>query len=188
MIGNAAYQASIRSTTRSTTRGWSAGALRQAGFEVALRENLDRGGLLAALREFGSRLDENTVAVLYYAGHGLQLRDRNYLIPIEAEIRSEDEIPIAGIDLGFILGRMSRAKSRVNIVILDACRNNPFAGKAAPAAQQGLAQMDAPIGTLLAYRHRAGQARGRRQRRAANSVYAQQIAQASADARGCRWS
>jgi len=88
--------------------------------------------------------------VLYYAGHGLQLRDRNYLIPVDAEIRSEDEIPISGIDLGFILGRMSAARSRINIVILDACRNNPFAGKTV-AAPRGLAQMDAPVGTLLAF-------------------------------------
>src|SRR5204862_1703307 len=90
-------------------------------------------------------------AVLYYAGHGLQLRDRNYLIPVDAEIRSEDEIPIAGIDLGFILGRMSTARSRINIVILDACRNNPFSASKSGNKAQGLAQMDAPVGTLLAY-------------------------------------
>jgi uncharacterized caspase-like protein len=80
----------------------------------------------------------------------LQLRDRNFLIPVDAEIRSEDEIPIAGVDIGFLLGRMATARSRINIVILDACRNNPFAGKGGHRAQ-GLAQMDAPVGTLLAY-------------------------------------
>ncbi|TMG96375.1 MAG: caspase family protein, partial [Betaproteobacteria bacterium] len=88
---------------------------------------LDRTALLNSLREFGQRLNENTIAVLYYAGHGLQLRDHNYLMPVDADIRSEDEIPISGMDLSFILGRMSHARSRVNIVILDACRNNPFA-------------------------------------------------------------
>jgi uncharacterized caspase-like protein len=125
-------------------------SLQKAGFTVTLRENLARGALVDTLRGFGNQLNENTIAVLYYAGHGLQLRDHNYLIPVDAEIRSEDEIPLAGVDLGFILGRMSHARSRINIVILDACRNNPFAGKSGPRVQ-GLAPMDAPVGTLLGF-------------------------------------
>ncbi|HSC00211.1 MAG TPA: caspase family protein, partial [Burkholderiaceae bacterium] len=104
-----------------------------------------------ALREFGARLNENTVAVLYYAGHALQLREQNFMIPIDAEIRSEDEIPVQGIDLSYILAQMSRAKSRVNVVILDACRDNPFAKRSSGVVLQGLAQMDAPVGTFLAY-------------------------------------
>ena len=149
VIGNAAYRIDPLDNPVNDAR-LIGQALKSAGFSVSLRENLDRRGLVDALRDFGNRLGENTIAVLYYAGHGLQLRDRNYLIPVDAEIRSEDEIPIAGVDLGFMLGRMSTARSRINIVILDACRNNPFAGKGGPSAQ-GLAQMDAPVGTLLAY-------------------------------------
>jgi uncharacterized caspase-like protein len=149
VIGNAAYRHYPLETPVNDAR-LVAGSLRQAGFEVAVHENLDRAGLVNALREFGNRLNENTIAVVFYAGHGLQLRDRNYMIPVDAEIRSEDEIAIAGLDLSFILGRMSQARSRINIVILDACRNNPFAGKAG-SNTQGLAQMDAPVGTLLAY-------------------------------------
>ena len=149
VIGNAAYRIDPLDNPVNDAR-LIGQALKSAGFSVSLRENLDRRGLVDALRDFGNRLGENTIAVLYYAGHGLQLRDRNYLIPVDAEIRSEDEIPIAGVDLGFMLGRMSTARSRINIVILDACRNNPFAGKGGPRAQ-GLAQMDAPVGTLLAY-------------------------------------
>ena len=149
VIGNAAYRTDPLDNPINDAR-LIASSLQRAGFHVILHENLDRTALLGALREFGSRLNESTIAVLYYAGHGLQLRDRNYLIPVDAEIRSEDEIPISGIDLGFILGRMSAARSRINIVILDACRNNPFAGKTV-AAPRGLAQMDAPVGTLLAF-------------------------------------
>jgi len=149
VIGNAAYRNDALDNPVNDAR-LIAKALRQSGFAVALHENLDRNALVNAMREFGNRLGENTIAVLYYAGHGLQLRDRNYLIPVDAEIRSEDEIPIAGLDLGFLLGRMSHARSRINIVVLDACRNNPFAGRAGAKAQ-GLAQMDAPVGTLLAY-------------------------------------
>src|SRR5438105_8794333 len=148
VIGNAAYRNDPLDNPVNDAR-LVAQSLRQAGFAVALHENLDRHNLIEALRNFGNRMGENTIAVLYYAGHGLQLRDRNYLIPVDAEIRSEDEIPIAGLDLGFILGRMSTARSRINIVILDACRNNPFSGRSGAKAQ-GLAQMDAPVGTLLA--------------------------------------
>ena len=149
VIGNAAYRIDPLDNPVNDAR-LVAQSLRQSGFAVSVRENLDRRGLVDALREFGLRLGENTIAVLYYAGHGLQLRDRNYLIPVDAEIRGEDEIPLAGVDLGFMLGRMSTARSRINIVILDACRNNPFSGKAGTSAQ-GLAQMDAPVGTLLAF-------------------------------------
>ena len=149
VIGNAAYRIDPLDNPVNDAR-LVAQSLKQSGFAVSLQENLDRRGLVNALRDFGNRLGENTIALLYYAGHGLQLRDRNYLIPVDAEIRSEDEIPIAGVDLGFMLGRMSTARSRINIVILDTCRNNPFAGKVGPSAQ-GLAQMDAPVGTLLAF-------------------------------------
>lgn len=149
VIGNAAYRTDPLDNPVNDAR-LVAQSLRQAGFAVRVHENLDRRALVEALRDFGNRLGENTIAALYYAGHGLQLRDRNFLIPVDAEIRSEDEIPIAGVDVGFLLGRMATARSRINIVILDACRNNPFAGRGGNTAQ-GLAQMDAPVGTLLAY-------------------------------------
>ncbi|NML13620.1 caspase family protein [Azohydromonas caseinilytica] len=172
VIGNAAYRSDPLDNPVNDAR-LMADVLKKAGFEVTLRQDLDRAGLLEALRGFGSRLDENTVALLYYAGHGLQLRDRNYLIPVDAEIRSEDEIPIAGIDIGFILGRMAHARSRINLVILDACRNNPFLGKT--VAAQGLAQMDAPVGTLLAYATAPGKLAAD-SGSGANSVYASYLA------------
>ena len=173
VIGNAAYRNDPLDNPVNDAR-LIAKSLQQSGFAVTLRENLDRTGLLNALREFGQRLNENTIAVLYYAGHGLQLRDHNYLMPVDADIRSEDEIPISGMDLSFILGRMSHARSRVNIVILDACRNNPFAGKTVPVAQ-GLAQMDAPVGTLLAFATAPGKLAAD-SGGGANSLYAEQLA------------
>jgi uncharacterized caspase-like protein len=172
VIGNAAYRSDPLDNPVNDAR-LVAGVLQKAGFEVTLRQDLDRPALLEALRGFGNQLGENTVALLYYAGHGLQLRDRNYLIPVDAEIRSEDEIPIAGIDLGFILGRMAHARSRINLVILDACRNNPFLGKT--VAAQGLAQMDAPVGTLLAYATAPGKLAAD-SGTGANSVYASYLA------------
>ena len=176
VIGNAGYRIDPLDNPVNDAR-LVASSLKQAGFDVTLAENLDRRSLLGALRAFGQRLNDNSVAVLYYAGHGLQLRDRNYLIPIDAEIRSEDEIALAGIDLSFILGRMSAARSRINIVILDACRNNPFAGKSLHTAQ-GLAPMDAPVGTLLAYATAPGKlaADGLGNVNDKNGLYAQQLA------------
>jgi len=176
VIGNAAYRVDPLDNPVNDAR-LVAQSLRQAGFGVRVHENLDRRALVEALRDFGNRLGENTIAVLYYAGHGLQLRDRNFLIPVDAEIRSEDEIPIAGVDVGFLLGRMGSAKSRINIVILDACRNNPFAGRGGNTAQ-GLAQMDAPVGTLLAYATAPGKlAADSGTGSSANSLYAANLAQ-----------
>jgi uncharacterized caspase-like protein len=176
VIGNAAYKRDPLDNPVNDAR-LIARTLDKAGFKVALRENLDRAAMFGALKEFGARLNENTVAVLYYAGHALQLRDQNFMIPVDAEIRSEDEIGIQGMDLTYILGQMSRAKSRVNIVILDACRDNPFAKRTASATAHGLAQMDAPIGTLLAYATAPGKQAPDGIGQRGNSVYTAQLAQ-----------
>jgi hypothetical protein len=175
VIGNAAYKRDALDNPVNDAR-LIGQTLQKAGFKVALRENLDRAAMLGALREFGAQLNENTVAVLYYAGHALQLRDHNFMIPIDAEIRTEDEIAVQGMDLTFILGQMSRAKSRVNVVILDACRDNPFA-KRSTNSGQGLAQMDAPIGTLLAYATAPGKPAPDGIGPPGNSVYTAQLAQ-----------
>jgi uncharacterized caspase-like protein len=175
VIGNAAYKNDPLDNPVNDAR-LVAQSLKKAGFTVSLQENLDRRRLVDALNEFSNRLGENTIAVLYYAGHGLQLSERNYLIPVDAEIRSEDEIPIAGVDLGFLLGRMSTARSRINIVILDACRNNPFSTRKTGHKAQGLAQMDAPVGTLLAYATAPGKLAAD-SGSGANSVYAAHLAQ-----------
>ena len=177
VIGNAAYKRDPLDNPVNDAR-LIASRLEQAGFKVTRRENLDRNGMAAALRDFGAALNENTVAVLYYAGHAMQLRDQNYMIPIDAEIRSEDEVGMQGVDLTFILGRMSRAKSRVNVVILDACRDNPFAKRAGGGIgnAQGLAQMDAPIGTLLAYATAPGKQAPDGIGQRGNSIYTTELA------------
>jgi uncharacterized caspase-like protein len=175
VIGNAAYKEHAPLDNPVNDARLIASRLEQAGFKVTRRENLDRNGMAAALRDFGAVLNENTVAVLYYAGHALQLRDQNYMIPIDAEIRSEDDIGLQGVDLTFVLGRMSRAKSRVNVVILDACRDNPFA-KIASSDRQGLAQMDAPIGTLLAYATAPGKGAPDGIGQRSNSIYTTELA------------
>ena len=177
VIGNAAYKNDALDNPVNDAR-LIGSRLEQAGFKVTRRENLDRNGMAGALRDFGALLNENTVAVLYYAGHAMQLRDQNYMIPVDAEIRSEDDVGLQGVDLTFILGRMSRAKSRVNVVILDACRDNPFAKRAGGSAgnTSGLAQMDAPIGTLLAYATAPGKPAPDGIGKQGNSIYTAELA------------
>ncbi|MBE7417042.1 MAG: caspase family protein [Ideonella sp.] len=175
VIGNAAYQLAPLDNPVHDAR-LIASRLTQAGFKVALRENLDRNGMVAALQEFGAQLTPNTVAVLYYAGHGLQLRDHNFLIPVDAQLRTEADVPLQAMDLSFFLDRMSQARSRVNIVILDACRDNPFAGRTSGSGRQGLAQMDAPVGTLLAFATAPGKQAPDNLGAKTNSIYTEQLA------------
>lgn len=149
VIGNSRYaDAPLRNAVADAQD--IAAVLRSAGFQVMLRENVDLRAMTEAVRAFGDSLRADSVAVFYYAGHGVQVRDRNYLIPVGADIRREDEIRYAALDVNQVLDKLERADSRVNIVILDACRNNPFA-RAFRSPSQGLAQMDAPVGTLIAY-------------------------------------
>jgi uncharacterized caspase-like protein len=90
------------------------------------------------------------IGLFYYAGHGMQVKGRNYLIPIDADIQTEDEIAFNAVDANLVLEKMDAANNGLNVVILDACRNNPFA-RSFRSAAQGLAQMDAPSGTLIAF-------------------------------------
>jgi hypothetical protein len=90
------------------------------------------------------------VGLFYFAGHGMQVRGRNYLIPVDADIQREDEVAYSALDLSAVMEKLDSAKNPVNIVILDACRNNPFGNKF-QATAKGLAQIDAPPGTIIAF-------------------------------------
>jgi hypothetical protein len=149
VIGNNAYPAAPLKNTINDARAM-ARTLNQMGFEVILRTNLNQKGMVEALREFSGRLREGGVALFYFSGHGMQVKGRNYLIPVDADIRSEDEVPYMSMDMSQVLDRLEAARSRANLVILDACRNNPFV-RTFRSARSGLAQMDAPGGTLLAF-------------------------------------
>lgn len=149
VIGNGAYPATPLKNPVNDARAISR-ALKDLGFDVTHRENLTQKAMADVIRQFGARLTPGTAAVFYYAGHGMQVQGRNFLIPVDADVQAEDEVPYSTIDVGLLLGKMEQARSPANIVILDACRDNPFARRFRPA-NTGLAQMDAPIGTLLAY-------------------------------------
>src|SRR5262249_61149798 len=86
----------------------------------------------------------------FLAGPGLQARGRNYLLPVDADVAREDEVAFAALDLGAVMEKLDSAKNPVNIVVLDACRNNPFGNRLTTSAK-GLAQVDAPPGTMIAF-------------------------------------
>jgi Caspase domain len=149
VIGNSAYpEAPLRNPVNDVRA--MAQALRELGFTVLAHENATKRTMETAIVEFGRRLAEGGVGTFYYAGHGLQVRGRNYLVPVDADIDSEAATRIAAVDVELVLEQMTEAKNRVNIVILDACRNNPFERRLR-GASRGLAAIDAARGTLVAY-------------------------------------
>lgn len=125
-------------------------ALSNVGFTVEYGVNLTQRQMKAMIREFGQKLKAGGQGLFYFAGHGSQLKGRNFLIPVDAEITSEADVEDQGVDANLIMGLMDEAGNGLNVVILDACRNNPFA-RSFRSAGNGLAQLDAPTGTLVAY-------------------------------------
>lgn len=149
VIGNSAYESAPLENPVNDARAM-ARALESAGYTVMLHLNVDQRGMLAALRDFGGQLRAGGVGLFYYAGHGMQIKGRNYLIPVGADIQREDEVAYASLDAQAVLDKMEAAGNGANLMILDACRNNPFA-RSFRSSQQGLAQMEAPVGTLIAF-------------------------------------
>ncbi len=150
VMGNAAYLNGPLKNTVNDARAMAA-VLEASGFEVILKENVrNQNEMKQAVREFGMKLKTGGTALFYYSGHGMQVNGYNYLIPIQAVMHIEQEIEYEALDMGFILAYMESAKSSVNIVILDACRNNPFA-RSFRDTKQGLSTMVAPTGTMIAY-------------------------------------
>ncbi|MBL8420510.1 MAG: caspase family protein [Dechloromonas sp.] len=149
-IGNSSY-ANAPLVNPANDAKAIAGELKAAGFEVSVQLDASREGMLKAIEAFSRMLAaRNAVGLFYFAGHGTQLAWHNYLLPVDAEIRVLDDIPSRGVDLNALLQGLTRAKNPMNVIILDACRDNPF-GKALPPQEKGLSQFDAPPGSLLAY-------------------------------------
>ena len=147
-------------------------------FQVTRLENATQEQMYDAIRAFGDRLRGGGVGLFYYAGHALQVRGRNYLLPVRAMIEREDEIIYRTVDTGQILDKMESARNRVNIVILDACRNNPF-GRELRNVTPGLAVVDAPYNTLIAFATAPGAVAS--DGNARNGLYTQHLLQSLAD-------
>jgi uncharacterized caspase-like protein len=149
VIGNGAYKDSPLGNPVNDAADM-ARVLEASGFTVIKRENASLREMHLALREFGDRLGRQSIGLFYFAGHGMQVRGRNYLLPVDADIAREDEVAFGAVDLGAVMDKLDSAKNPVNIVVLDACRNNPFGGRLTASAK-GLAPVDAPPGTFIAF-------------------------------------
>jgi hypothetical protein len=149
VIGNGAYRDSALPNPVNDAADM-AKVLEASGFTVLKRENATLREMHLALREFGDRLGRQATGLFYFAGHGMQVRGRNYLLPVDADIAREDEVAFNALDLGAVMEKLDSAKNPVNIVVLDACRDNPF-GSRLHASTKGLAPIDAPPGTFIAY-------------------------------------
>ena len=149
LIGNNNYAATPLRNAVNDAKDFG-DALKELGFHVIVRENASRREMIEAIREFDKALEGAQAALFFYAGHAMQFKDRNYLIPIDAAMGSEEDVTFFSVEVAQIFDRMDRARTRFNFIILDACRDNPFASSF-KLSSTGLAQMSAPSGTLIAY-------------------------------------
>jgi len=161
VIGNSAYRVGALKNPVNDAQAVAA-SLRALGFDVMLRENASLREMIESFRQFSIATRSAPVRVVFYAGHGVQVKGRNYLLPVDTEIRAEDEVAAKSADLNELLERLSATKQGISIVILDACRNNPFSGveilgpdgrrlKFRGATPAGLAPVEAPLGSMVAF-------------------------------------
>lgn len=181
VIGNRDYSRADQSLPNAARDAeLMAESLRKLGFQVSERRNLKRADFVSAVSDFAERLPEGATAFVYYAGHGMQIGGNNFLTPVDLAPTSEQTISVKSYPLKALLDRLSSSKSAVNIVVLDACRNNPFQPHGAiryrSFADLGLAPVQAPRGTLVAYSTSPGQLAADGQGK--NSVYTESLAKA----------
>jgi len=126
-------------------------ALDSLQFNVITKFNLNQREreMEEVINEFFKQIQNGDVALFYFSGHGSQVQGENYLLPVGEHIQSESDIRYKAVNAGYILGKMEESGNRTNIMILDACRNNPF--KSVRSLSKGLTIMEAPGGTFIAY-------------------------------------
>ncbi len=159
IIGNADYK--LKPLRNAVTDARSvASAMQEVGFNLIVRENASQASMIDAMKEFWLRGRRSEARVLYFAGHGMQHRGRNYLIPVDMVINQEEEVPRKAASVDEVVEKLNENNRGVNVVILDACRTPPLAGSTrtrsgglgvARSMSPGLAQVNAPQGTLIAF-------------------------------------
>ena len=159
VVGNGAYRNVPALPNAGSDARLIADTLREQGFELVGGQvllDLDRAKLGAAVQEFGRSLAGAEIGLFYYAGHGLQVRGVNWLVPIDANPARPQDLDFQMVDADLVLRQMEGAGTRLNLLLLDACRNNPFAGNGMRSTGAGLAEMRAPEGTLISYATQPG--------------------------------
>ena len=149
VIGNAAYREDPLDNPVNDAKAM-AERLEGFGFAVTTVVDADLRTMQRAILAFGEQIEARSTALVFYAGHGVQANGRNYLMPVDAEATAERELRFEAVDMNDILEEIELAHPRMSIVIMDACRNNPFEKKLR-GGSRGLAVVDAATGTLIAY-------------------------------------
>lgn len=149
VIGNSSYKDSPLTNPVNDANDMAA-TLTGLGFDVLKHLNADQRQMKEAIRQFGERMQRGGIGLFFFAGHGIQVKGINYLVPVGANINKETEVEFEAVEAGFVLAQMEAAGNQVNIVVLDACRNNPFA-RSFRSGARGLATIDAPKGSIIAY-------------------------------------
>jgi uncharacterized caspase-like protein len=160
VIGNSAYQKSPLVNPVNDAQAMAA-TLGPLGFAVTKLENASKSQMADAIRQFGDNIKRGGVGLFYFAGHGVQINGENFLLPVDDDIQDKSQVATKGIEARLVLQAMNNAKNRLNVVILDACRNNPFTQGASRALVAtgssrsdnagGLAPMEALVGTFIAF-------------------------------------
>jgi TonB family protein len=176
VVGNANYKVRPLKNPKNDADDVSR-SLKATGFDVIDLRDATLPQMRTAVRQFGDRLINNDVGLVYYSGHGVEVKGRNYFIPVNADIQREDEIADQGLDVSLILEKMNTAGKGVNILIVDACRDDPF-GRSFRSSSRGLAQMDAPRGTIIAYATSPGKVASDGDPRERNSPYTKHLVKA----------
>ena len=159
VIGNSAYQNVTRLDNPRNDAALMAETLAALGFTLIggrAQLDLDKPAMDLAVQNFGRQVQGADVALFYYAGHGVQVSGANYLVPVSANPTREADVDFQMVDVNLVLRQMQGSGTRLNMVILDACRNNPFGARGLRASDGGLAQMRAPEGTLISYATQPG--------------------------------
>jgi Caspase domain/Sel1 repeat len=154
VIGNSAYRAAPPLANPNADARLISDTLLKLGFFVVgggAQLDLDKAGFDDALRKFGTELIGADVALFYYAGHGVETHGLNYLVPVDAHPADEGDVFAGMSGVSAILDQMEKSGARINLVMLDACRDNPFRDQGVRSATGGLAQMQAPLGTLISF-------------------------------------
>lgn len=173
VIGNAAYK-NIPALANATNDAKAmSNVLRKLGFKVVEVVDGDKAQMVKAIAQMQTLLQgQQAVGMLYYAGHGLQLDWRNYMIPVDAKLSQASDVATQTVDIENVIDTMKRSATRMNIIVLDACRDNPFSGK---ASGKGLAQLDAPPGTYLAFATSPGNVAEDGDENASNGLFTQYL-------------
>jgi hypothetical protein len=159
VVGNSAYQNITRLDNPRNDAVLMADTLQSLGFNLVgghAQLDLDKPSLDNAVQNFGRQVQGADVALFYYAGHGVQVSGANYLVPVNANPTREADVDFLMVDINLVLRQMQGSGTRLNMVILDACRNNPFGARGLRSSEGGLAQMRAPEGTLISYATQPG--------------------------------